>query len=191
LVLAYREGLTPSEADARTMLTMLLLNKFFDEETVDVQRTRLVAEILDSRRAELARVANADDLVVSDNLAALMASQLSQNPHLDPVLKDLFDADGAAINVCTGQPSSVVDVAHALAKGLDLAIEPEVVGKYRAGDIRHCFGDPTRAADLLGVRAEMEVGTGLGQLAEWLAGQEADDRVDEAMAELRRRGLER
>jgi hypothetical protein len=97
--LAYREGLTPSEADARTMLTMLLLNKFFDEETVDVQRTRLVAEILDSRRAELARVANADDLVVSDNLAALMASQLSQNPHLDPVLKDLFDADGAAINV--------------------------------------------------------------------------------------------
>ena len=101
------------------------------------------------------------------------------------------DADGAALNVCTGQPSSVVDVAQSLAKGLDLSIEPEIVGKYRAGDIRHCIGDPQRAADLLEFRAEMEVGTGLGQLAEWLAGQEADDRVEQAMAELRQRGLER
>lgn len=100
-------------------------------------------------------------------------------------------ADGAALNVCTGQPSSVVDVAHALAKGLDLSIEPEIVGKYRAGDIRHCIGDPTRAAELLDFRAAMEVGTGLGQLAEWLAGQEADDRVEQAMEELRQRGLER
>jgi hypothetical protein len=37
----------------------------------------------------------------------------------------------------------------------------------------------------------MEVGNGLGQLAEWLAGQEADDRVEQAMEELRQRGLER
>ena len=98
---------------------------------------------------------------------------------------------GHALNVCTGQPSSVVDVAHGLAKGLDLSIEPEIVGKYRAGDIRHCIGDPSRAAELLGFRAEVEVGSGLGQLATWLAGQEADDRVEQAMDELRQRGLER
>ena len=74
---------------------------------------------------------------------------------------------------------------------LGLAIEPEIVGKYRAGDIRHCIGDPSRAAELLGFRAEVEVGSGLGQLATWLAGQEADDRVEQAMDELRQRGLER
>ena len=101
------------------------------------------------------------------------------------------DADGAALNVCTGEPSSVVDVAQGLATGLGLAIEPEIVGKYRAGDIRHCIGDPSRAAELLGFRAEVEVGSGLGQLATWLAGQEADDRVVQAMDELRQRGLER
>jgi dTDP-L-rhamnose 4-epimerase len=101
------------------------------------------------------------------------------------------DADGAALNVCTGEPSSVVDVAQGLATGLGLAIEPEIVGKYRAGDIRHCIGDPSRAAELLGFRAEVEVGSGLGQLATWLAGQEADDRVEQAMDELRQRGLER
>ena len=69
--------------------------------------------------------------------------------------------------------------------------DEESLGKYRAGDIRHCIGDPTRAAELLDFRAAMEVGTGLGQLAEWLAGQEADDRVEQAMEELRQRGLER
>lgn len=59
----------------------------------------MVAEILDSRKAELARVAAVDDLVVSDNLAALLIAQVSENPALAPVFEDLFDAAGAAINV--------------------------------------------------------------------------------------------
>ena len=99
IVMAYREKITVVDADARTMLTMLLLNKLFDEDGNGIDRTRLVAEILDSRRAELARVANADDLVVSDNLAALLTAQLSSNPELAPVFEDIFDADGATINV--------------------------------------------------------------------------------------------
>ena len=99
IVLAYREKISVPDADARTMLTMLLLNKLFDEDGNGIDRTRLVAEILDSRRADLARVANADDLVVSDNLAALLAAQLSQNPALCPVFDDIFDADGATLNV--------------------------------------------------------------------------------------------
>ena len=98
---------------------------------------------------------------------------------------------GHALNVCTGQPASVIDVANGLATGLGLAIECDVVGRYRAGDIRHCIGDPTRTAEVLGFRAEVEVAHGLGELAQWLSGQEAVDRVDQAMDELRRRGLER
>mgnify|MGYP002129408158 FL=1 len=99
IILAYREGISVAEADAQTMLTMLLMNKLFAEEGNGVEPTRLVAEILDSRQAELARVANADDLVVSDNLAALMIAQISQNAELAPVFEDIFDADGASINV--------------------------------------------------------------------------------------------
>ncbi len=100
-------------------------------------------------------------------------------------------ATGAAVNVCTGTASSVADVAEGLAHGLGLDIAPEIVDRYRAGDIRHCIGDPGRAEDLLGFRAEVEVRAGLAELAAWLADQEAEDRVDEAMEELRRRGLER
>ena len=99
IVLGYREAISESEADAQTMLTMLQMNQLFGIEGNGVEPTRLVAEILDSRKAELARVAAVDDLVVSDNLAALLIAQISENPALAPVFEDLFDADGAAINV--------------------------------------------------------------------------------------------
>jgi len=98
---------------------------------------------------------------------------------------------GLALNVCTGRASSVVDISRGLARGLGSSIEPEIVGRYRAGDIRHCIGDPTRADDVLGFRAAIALESGLTELAEWMAKQEAVDRVDEAMDELRRRGLER
>lgn len=99
IVLGYRNAIGEAEADAQTMLTMLQMNQLFEAEGNGVEPTRLVAEILDSRKAELARVAAVDDLVVSDNLAALLISQVSENPALAPVFEDLFDAQGAALNV--------------------------------------------------------------------------------------------
>ena len=99
IVLGYRNAISEAEADAQTMLTMLQMNQLFEAAGNGVEPTRLVAEILDSRKAELARVAAVDDLVVSDNLAALLISQISENPSLAPVFEDLFDAAGAAINV--------------------------------------------------------------------------------------------
>lgn len=99
IVLGYRNAITQSEADAQTMLTMLQMNQIFAAEGNGVEPTRLVAEILDSRKSELARVAAVDDLVVSDSLAALLIAQISENPSLAPVFKDLFDAQGATLNV--------------------------------------------------------------------------------------------
>ena len=99
IVLGYRHEITVAEADAQTMLTMLQLNQMFDDTSNKVVKTRLVAEIIDGGKAELARVAAVDDLVVSDNLAALLIAQISENNDLAPVFDDLFDADGAAINL--------------------------------------------------------------------------------------------
>jgi dTDP-L-rhamnose 4-epimerase len=69
----------------------------------------------------------------------------------------------------------------------DLA--PEVVGKARIGDIRHCFCDGTKAHEMLGFRAYKDFDEGIAELAEWVAGQEVHDRVDQARAELETRGL--
>lgn len=99
IVLGYRDTVTIAEADAHTMMTMMLLNRLFSEEGNGVEPTRLVAEILDSRKSDLARIAAADDLVVSDNLAALMISMVSENASLKPIIDDLFDKAGASVNV--------------------------------------------------------------------------------------------
>src|SRR5205823_611707 len=84
----------------------------------------------------------------------------------------------------------VDDVARAIARALGRDdIEPEITGKARVGDIRHCFCDGSKAADVLGFRAQKDFAEGLAELAEWVASQTADDHVDEARAELEIRGL--
>jgi dTDP-L-rhamnose 4-epimerase len=98
-------------------------------------------------------------------------------------------ADGQAVNVGSGQSTSVLEIAETLARLLGKQVEPELPGKFRAGDIRHCFADVTRAREALGFEAEVPFEQGLGELAEWLQGQAATDRFDEAAAELDRRGL--
>ena len=99
LLLGYRENISVAEADASTMITMLLLRKLFEDEGNGVESTRIIAEIIDSRRSELANTTLVDDLVVSDNLGALMISQVAENPHILPVLVSLFDSDGVSLNV--------------------------------------------------------------------------------------------
>ena len=100
-------------------------------------------------------------------------------------------AAGRAVNLGTGRRTSVLEVAHALANGLDVLIEPEVNGQYRAGDIRHCFADPQLAEELLGFKARVSLEHGMSELITWLADQEADDRVAAATNELAAWGLTR
>jgi dTDP-L-rhamnose 4-epimerase len=98
-------------------------------------------------------------------------------------------ADGEALNIGTGRSISVLDVAHTLASVLDVAVEPEIRNTSRAGDIRHCFADASRAQALLGWKAQTSFEDGMRELSGWLAGQTAVDRVDEATAALADRGL--
>jgi dTDP-L-rhamnose 4-epimerase len=100
-------------------------------------------------------------------------------------------AAGHAVNLGTGRPTTVDQVAQVLAERMGLDIEPERNEQYRAGDIRHCFADPTRARDLLGFEAKTDFSAGMAELAGWLQDQEADDRVDQATSELAVRGLTR
>lgn len=100
-------------------------------------------------------------------------------------------ANYQAINLGTGVPRTVLDVATALARNLDLEIEPEIVGRFRAGDIRHCVADISRARELLGFEPEIAFEDGIGALARWVQAQEATDTVAEAQRALEARGLTR
>src|SRR6266511_2784736 len=96
ILLGYRSGVTPAEADARTLLTLLQLHRCLDRS---VGTPRIVAELLDSRDVELGRVTAADDLIVSDVLSSLAMAQLSERPELDGVFRDLFDVAGSTITL--------------------------------------------------------------------------------------------
>jgi dTDP-L-rhamnose 4-epimerase len=103
---------------------------------------------------------------------------------------ELPQAVGGVFNIGSGDDRSVNEVARALAQALGRNDrEPEIVGKSRIGDIRHCFCDTSKAAEVLGFRAAKDFEEGLAELAEWVAEQTADDRTHQARAELEARGL--
>ena len=98
-------------------------------------------------------------------------------------------ADGRVVNVGSGVSVTVRELSERLAEVTGIAIEPETTGDYRFGDIRHCFADISLARELLGYEPRVELTDGMTELAAWLSGQTAPENVDEAHAELRRRGL--
>lgn len=120
-----------------------------------------------------------DFIHVSDIVRAIMLALESER------------ANGHAINLGTGRPTTVLQIAQTLAEGLEVDIEPILNEQYRAGDIRHCVADPTRARELLGFEAKMSLADGIRDLLEWLADQDAVDRVDDATEALASRGLTR
>ena len=100
-------------------------------------------------------------------------------------------ANYQSINVGTGRSTSVKRMAELLGEGLGVAIEPQVVGRFREGDIRHCVADISRARKLLGFEPHVSVEAGVPQLLEWVRAQRALDGVERATEELRSRGLVR
>ncbi len=100
------------------------------------------------------------------------------------------EAADQVLNIGSGRQYTVLEIARAMAEVLGREeIEPEVTGNYRVGDIRHCFADITLARRVLGYEPTMPFEQGLIELASWLEGQVACDRVAEAREELAARGL--
>ena len=110
-------------------------------------------------------------------------------------------ADGEAINLGTGSPVSIADVAWTLIRemGADEAgdgkpgLQPDILGTFRAGDTRHCFPDLSRARRLLGYEAKVSFAEGAKELIAWVREQEGkvEDKFDKAQQELKAAGLSR
>ncbi len=99
-------------------------------------------------------------------------------------------AQGGVFNVGSGKPRTILSVAEDLTRIIGKpSVSPHVTGKYRAGDIRHCFADLTLSRSRLGYAPQVDFAKGLEQLSAWLEGKIAEDRVEHATAELESRGL--
>lgn len=99
-------------------------------------------------------------------------------------------ADGEVFNIGSGNNYTIEFIANKLAKVMGKEeISPEVTGKYRVGDIRHCFADTTKTKEILHFEPQVDFEDGLKELADWLKTQIATDNVNEASEELTSRGL--
>ncbi len=103
---------------------------------------------------------------------------------------DRPEADYQVFNLGTGVPTSVAEVAEMLTQRLtDGEVRPQVRHQFRAGDIRHCYADLTRARRLLGFEPRIPLQEGLEDLLAWVREQTALDRFHQAERELQAKSL--
>lgn len=120
LVLGYR-GHTPAAADARTLLTLLLLRRAAGSDA------RIVTELLDSSNVALAVATGGDDYVVSDALSGYLMAQLAENRDLAAVFAALFSGTDVAVDLVAAD-------AYGLT-GDDLPYAVATAAATRAGDV--------------------------------------------------------
>ena len=83
------------EADARTVMTVLLLRDLF--KSFGDRKPRIISEILDPRTKELLEQDYGADFVVSAEMTSMLLAQISERRELNAVFADLFDSDGNEI----------------------------------------------------------------------------------------------
>lgn len=99
-------------------------------------------------------------------------------------------ADGAVLNIGSGVPRPIGEIARLLARMVGREdLQPQITGQFRTGDIRHCTADIDRAHRLLGFAPRVTWEEGLAELLAWARSAGSTDRFAQAERELRDRGL--
>jgi dTDP-L-rhamnose 4-epimerase len=116
--------------------------------------------------------------------------------HVNDIVQGLLlamdkpEANYQVFNLGTGVPTSIGQVANLLSEHLvDGDIEPHILNQFRAGDIRHCYADVTKARQLLGFEPRVPFEQGLVDLLAWVREQTATDRFSQAEQVLTEKAL--
>jgi len=100
------------------------------------------------------------------------------------------EADHQVFNLGTGVPTCIARVAEMLSQHLTAGeVKPQILNQYRAGDIRHCYADSTKARGLLGFEPQVSLEEGLSDLLAWVEEQTAVDRFAQVEEELASKAL--
>lgn len=100
------------------------------------------------------------------------------------------EAKDDVFNIGSGHAYTIAEIAERMARVLGKEeMAAEITGKYRVGDIRHCFADIAKAKAVLGYEPQVTLEDGLMELSIWLEGQTAEDKVAVMSKELAERGL--
>jgi hypothetical protein len=88
-----------NEADARTILILLLLRKVVSDYTGDCVKTRLITEIMDSANKNLISEAGVKDFIISNQFISMLIAQISEEASIKEVYDNLFEEDGSEIYI--------------------------------------------------------------------------------------------
>jgi dTDP-L-rhamnose 4-epimerase len=97
-------------------------------------------------------------------------------------------ADYEAFNVGTGRKLTILDLANILIKRLNFKGKPQIINKFRAGDIRHCYADITKIKKL-GFEPKVRFEDGIDDLITWVRSQISEDLFEKAKKELEEKRL--
>ncbi len=78
--------------------------------------------------------------------------------------------DGLAVNIGSGTPTTIADVARLVSAALGIDIAAEVHGEFRPGEMRHLTSDTSLAA-AAGYAPRVALADGIARYLGWVAGQ--------------------
>jgi len=98
--------------------------------------------------------------------------------------------EGATLNVGSGKPTSVMEVAKLLCRVMGSDIVPHVTGEYRVGDIRHNFANIEQIEQTHRIQPAVTLEAGIKRFCDWVLTEPVPkDLLDKANAELKARKM--
>ena len=138
-------------------------------------------------------LANFASALVKDNSPVIYEDGLQQRDFLhvkDAITACILAAEMPAaiyktFNIGSGSSYTISEIANRIIKLLGKeGIYPQITGKYRLGDVRHCFGDISYAKRILGYTPKVTIDEGLTELLEWIKGQKVAELHNHTREEL-------
>jgi dTDP-L-rhamnose 4-epimerase len=135
----------------------------------------------------------APPVLFEDGLQSRDFTHVSDIVQANLLAMERSEADYQVLNVGTGERTPLLEMANGLLRKLRPMgdLQPQIAGSFRQGDIRHCYADISRIRKALGFAPRVSLQEGYDDLAEWARTQRPEDRTEQALGELRSRGLVR
>lgn len=102
---------------------------------------------------------------------------------------EMDKADYQIFNVGSGKAISIKGIAEILLELYGKSITPEITGKFRQGDIRHCFSSIEKIKKALEFEPKTDFRQGMQELIEWSREAESVDYFEKATKELKEKGI--
>lgn len=94
IILLADDSGTNEEADAKTIITLLLLRDIQRHSFPD-RTLKITSEILDARNKALVEIAQVNDIIISNEIISLMLAQVACQPELNAIYSEITQAEGA------------------------------------------------------------------------------------------------